>query len=168
MNGSLWVASYVVLWLAVVVLGIAVVALLRQIGVLHARIAPMGTLFAGEGPEVGSAAPGVGIDWDRVPITLLAFTSPTCVVCHELRPSLRALARQDSSVRVEVIELGDETKAVFDAFSVRSTPYMVTVDRGGQVRGRGVANTMEQIEELIRESILEVEDRSFESGHTTV
>ena len=80
MHGSVWVASYVVLWLAVLVLGVAVVALLRQLGVLHARLAPMGTHFAGEGPDLDSHAPAVGLAYDRAALTVLAFTSPTCTV----------------------------------------------------------------------------------------
>ena len=154
MRGTAWTVSYIALWVAVVVLGTAVVALLRQIGVLHARIAPMGTHFAGEGPDLHAEAPGVGLDWSRSPMTLLAFTSPTCTICRELRPSLTALQRQDHALRVELVDLDDSTQSVFDAFNVRSTPYVITVDRTGHIQGRGVANTMEQIEELVRESRL--------------
>ncbi len=112
----------------------------------------MGTHFAGEGPELASAAPTIGLDWGASPLTLLAFTSPTCTVCRELRPSLHALARQEAGLRVEVVDLDDATRSVFDAFNVRSTPYVVAVERGGTVVGRGVANTLEQIEELVREA----------------
>ena len=154
MHGSVWVASYVVLWLAVLVLGVAVVALLRQLGVLHARLAPMGTHFAGEGPDLDSHAPAVGLAYDRATLTVLAFTSPTCTVCRELRPSLEALRRQYRELQVHVVDLEPPTQPVFDAFLVRSTPYIVIVDRGGIVRGRGVANTLEQVEELVRESKL--------------
>ena len=160
MHGSVWVASYVVLWLAVLVLGVAVVALLRQLGVLHARLAPMGTHFAGEGPDLDSHAPTVGLAYDRAALTVLAFTSPTCTVCRELRPSLEALRRQYRELQVHVVDLEPTTQPVFDAFLVRSTPYIVTVDRGGIVRGRGVANTLEQVEELVRESKL----AAIESG----
>jgi hypothetical protein len=149
-----WLVSYVALWVAVAVLGLAVVALARQIGVLHARIAPMGTHFAGEGPEVGSEAPAVGLDWAAVPLTLVAFTSPTCTICRELRPAFEALDR-DPAMRVHTV--------VFDAFNVRSTPYLVSVDRSGHVLGRGVANTMEQIEELVRESRLDMKARQTET-----
>ena len=54
MTGSVWIVSYVMLWVAVVVLGVTVVALLRQIGVLHLRVAPMGVHFAGRGPGARS------------------------------------------------------------------------------------------------------------------
>lgn len=154
MHGSVWVASFVMLWVAVLVLGFAVVALLRQVGVLHARLAPMGTHFAGEGPDLDSTAPAVGLDYDRAVLTLMAFTSPSCTVCRELRPSLEALRRQYRELQVHVVDLDPQTQPVFDAFLVRSTPYIVAVDRSGIVRGRGVANTLEQVEELVRESKL--------------
>jgi len=48
MNGSVWIVSYVLLWLTVVLLSFSVVALLRQVGVLHLRVAPMGVHFAGD------------------------------------------------------------------------------------------------------------------------
>jgi thiol-disulfide isomerase/thioredoxin len=150
-----WLVSYMALWIAVAVLGLAIVALARQIGVLHARIAPMGTHFAGEGPELGTVAPAVGLDWGASPLTLVAFTSPTCTICRELRPAFDALDK-DPAIRVHTVDLDDRTRAVFDAFNVRSTPYLVSVDRSGSVLGRGVANTLEQIEELVRESRLEV------------
>ena len=154
MHGTAWVASYVMLWVAVLVLGFAVVALLRQVGILHARLAPMGTHFAGEGPDLEAPAPAVGLAYDRAVLTVLAFTSPTCAVCHELRPSLDALRRQYRELQVHIVDLDPATQPVFDAFLVRSTPYVVTVDREGVVRGRGVANTLEQVEELVRESKL--------------
>lgn len=158
MNGSLWVASYIALWGLVIVLAIAVVALLRQIGVLHARVSPMGTHFAGEGPDLLSRAPAVGVDYSTSVLTVFAFTSPTCTVCHELRPSLAAFRRQYRELQLQIVDMSDHTQSVFDAFSVRSTPYVVVVDREGTVRGRGVANTMEQIEELVRESRLGAEE----------
>jgi len=48
MDGTIWIVSYVLLWIAVVVLGFTVIALLRQIGVLHTRVAPLPVPFAVE------------------------------------------------------------------------------------------------------------------------
>lgn len=160
MYGTAWIVSYVALWCAVLALVVGVVALLRQVGVLHARLAPMGTHFAGEGPDLGSKAPAVGVNYDVSVLSVLAFTSPTCTVCHELRPSLDALRRQYRELQVHVVDMSELTQPVFDAFLVRSTPYVVTVDRGGYVRGRGVANTLEQVEELVRESRLAAQEGS--------
>ncbi|HYD10869.1 MAG TPA: thioredoxin domain-containing protein [Acidimicrobiales bacterium] len=149
MNGSVWVASYVVLWLLVIVLSVAVVALLRQIGVLHARLHPLGAHFGGEGPALESAAPLIeGVDYTQAGTTLLAFTSPTCEVCKVLEPSLAALRRDYDDVLVHTVDL-DRARSVFDSFQIRSTPYVVAVDRTGTVKGRGVVNSLEQIEEVL-------------------
>ena len=53
---------------------------------------------------------------------------------------------------MHVLDLDDRTRPTFNAFNVRSTPYLVAVDRGGVVRGRGVANSLEQVEELLDEA----------------
>lgn len=154
MNGSVWIASYVLLWLAVLGLSVVVVALLRQVGVLHTRLRPLGVHFAGEGPDRLVAAPPLpGVEYADAAMTLVAFSSPTCEVCHELLPSLRAMERQYRDLRLVEVELGEGSKPVFSAFNVRSTPYVVTVDRAGVVQGRGVANSLEQVEVLVEEGL---------------
>ena len=154
MNGGVWIASYVLLWVAVLGLVAAVIALLRQIGVLHARLHPLGVHFAGEGPDLDVPAPGVpAVDYRDRPLTVVAFTSPTCEVCATLRPSLRALERGYRDLAVLVLDLDDRTRPTFAAFNVRSTPYVVAVDDDGVVRGRGVANSLEQVEELVAEAL---------------
>jgi hypothetical protein len=49
--------SRVMLLVSVVALVAAVSALARQVGVLHERIAPVGALTLGRGPQTGEAAP---------------------------------------------------------------------------------------------------------------
>ena len=85
--------SNVLLWIAVVVLAAIVVALVRQIGVLHERVAPAGALAVAQGPEVGERAPEMllpGLSRESVRVggadargrsTLLFFLSPSCAVC---------------------------------------------------------------------------------------
>lgn len=149
---GVWLVSYVMLWILVALLVFAVVVLLRQIGVLHARLAPMGTHFAGEGLEVGAVAPSLGFDYGRSVLTLIAFTSPSCQICAALKPSLVALRREYPELVLELVDLSD-SPTTFDAFKVRSTPYVMTINREGLVVGRGVANTLEQIEQLVGESL---------------
>lgn len=159
MTGGAWIASYVVLWVAVVVLALAVVVLLRQIGVLHARVSPMGVHFAGEGLPEGAPAPAVdGLAYGDG-LTLVAFTSPTCEVCAALLPSLQALERTYREVDLQVVSYGEATAATFRAFNVSQTPYVVAVGGDGRVRGGGVANTLEQVEELVAASV-DVEGRA--------
>ena len=153
MSGGVWVASYVALWLLALGLTFAVIALLRQIGVLHARLHPLGVHFAGEGPELGAVAPPLdGVRWSDAELTLVAFTSATCTVCAELRPSIEAITRGYREINLREVALETERLA-FTAYNVHSTPYFVTVDGDGTVRGRGVANSLEQIEELIGEAV---------------
>ncbi len=159
MNGSIWIVSYVMLWVSVMVLGFTVVALLRQIGVLHLRVAPMGVHFAGEGPELDQPAPVIDLDVDygAADVTLLAFTSPTCEICASLKPDIKRLARHYDELDVRFIGHEDDPRSFAD-FSVRSTPYLVAIDRDGIVRSRGVANTMDQVEEMLAEVLASVAD----------
>lgn len=150
MTGGVWIASYVLLWIAVLLLGFAVVVLLRHIGVLHARLRPSGVHFAGEGPAVGAPAPPLdGVEFGARDLTLVAFTSPTCEICAHLLPSLHTLVRDHPGVDLEVVAHGQDTLEAFRSYRVSSTPYVVAVDRDGTVRGGGVANTMEQVEVLL-------------------
>ena len=56
MSGAL-LASNVLLWILVLVMGGVILALVRQIGVLYERVAPAGALVVGSGPKAGEAAP---------------------------------------------------------------------------------------------------------------
>lgn len=107
------VVSNLVLWALVVVLALVVVALTRQIGVLHERIAPVGALAVRRGPAVGDATPEMwlpDLHGRRVRVggadalarrTLIFFVSPTCPVCKTLLPTLgRVLAEQPEPVRL--------------------------------------------------------------------
>ena len=155
MRGSVWVASYVLLWVTVLGLSVTVVALLRQLGVLHARLRPLGVHAGSEGPSVGAVAPvGPDFDYGKAPLTLVAFTSERCQVCRSLVPSLPFLRRDyGADVNLVVLDHGPGTAGLFTAFNVHSTPYFVAVGGDGIVRGGGVANSLEQVEVLLEESL---------------
>ena len=98
------IVSNVVLWILVIALSATVLALLRQIGVLHERVAPAGALIVRGGPAVGEVAPVLELeDWSgakrRVGApdtegrsTLLFFLSPSCPLCKTLLPVLESVA----------------------------------------------------------------------------
>lgn len=149
-NGTLWVSSHVLLWLAVVVLGAAVAVLLRQVGVLRAQLRASGGPLPGHGPLTGTPAPASeAFDFRAADLTLLAFTSAACRRSKALVPSLRAFERAYPDVAVEVVDDTADGASIFRAYAVHSTPYVVAVDRHGVVRGAGVANTLQHIEALI-------------------
>ena len=98
--------SNLILWLVVLALCAVVVALVRQIGVLHERIAPAGALMFGQGPKIGERAPRFELQTlggetvtigDQHPVdrsTLVFFLSPTCAVCKTLLPILHGDAQE--------------------------------------------------------------------------
>ncbi len=100
---SFIVASQILLWIAVVALSLVVVALARQIGVLHERIAPVGALKIDSGPAVGEKAPvltlptlggalaHIGQPLDEGRAQLLLFVSPDCPICKRIIPLVKAL-----------------------------------------------------------------------------
>lgn len=101
------VVSNALLWVAVVVLAGLVLALLRQVGVLHERISPAGALVGRERPQVGELAPVlrlrdlrgqdvvIGGEAADGAGTLLFFLSPTCPVCETLLPVVRSVVRRE-------------------------------------------------------------------------
>lgn len=106
MNEALLVSN-VLLWIAVIALTGVVLALLRQIGVLHERVAPAGALMGAAGPAVGDAAPRFELAaWNGEPValggadgqgrsTLLLFVSPTCPVCKTMLGIAESLLRRE-------------------------------------------------------------------------
>jgi len=98
---SFLIASQIVLWIGLLVLGVVCMALARQIGVLHQRIAPAGALSLKQPLKVGDPTPEMtlaGLDGSAVQIggvrggrsQLLLFLSPECKICDALLPALRS------------------------------------------------------------------------------
>jgi methylamine dehydrogenase accessory protein MauD len=172
------VISNLVLWVVVLALLVAVLALARQVGILYERVAPMGALTLDAGPAVGAAAPalslrtlgGEALELGAVGprSTLLFFLSPTCPVCKKLLPILRSIgAAERAWLNVVLASDGNpaEHQAFIEreglagfpyvlsrdlglAFRVGKLPYAVLVDESGSVRGKGLVNSREQIESL--------------------
>jgi methylamine dehydrogenase accessory protein MauD len=95
------VASQIVLWIGLCVLGFVCIALARQIGVLHQRIAPAGALALPQSLKVGAPVPQLAVttlDGASLQVggvrggrsQLLLFLSPDCTVCEALLPSVRS------------------------------------------------------------------------------
>jgi methylamine dehydrogenase accessory protein MauD len=169
--------SNALLWIAVIALAAVVVALVRQIGVLHERLRPAGALAIQTGPRVGDAAPivaapdlagvahTIGAPAEDPRDTLLFFLSPTCPVCKALLPVLATLARDGLRVVLASDGPRDEHAAFAArerielpyllstplglAFRVGKLPWAVLIDAAGIVRAQGLVNTREHLESLI-------------------
>ena len=95
------IASQIALWVAITVLGVVCMALARQIGVLHQRIAPAGALSLRQPLKLGEMTPEMTLTaLDGTPVKiggvrggrgqLVLFLSPECEVCEALLPALRS------------------------------------------------------------------------------
>ena len=120
--------SNLVLWAVVAGLALVVLALARQVGLLHERLGPVGALALAGGPKTGEAAPALEVEdlaGRRLAIggadasgrsTLLVFVSPSCTLCRSLLPSLHSLAKHERGLRV--VLASDGLRAEHEAFVV--------------------------------------------------
>src|SRR5438552_5007748 len=102
---GVWLASYIVLWLLVLVLGFLLAGALRQLGLLQLRLGDdPGALITDTGLERGVAAPDfTGVDsasgelvtLSELPAAprLIVFASPGCLSCRELIPGLNEVRK---------------------------------------------------------------------------
>jgi len=137
--------SNIVLWVAVLALLLIVLALVRQLGVLHERIAPAGALMLNRGLNVGERVPTmevedlegralrVGAPRGDGKSTLLVFVSPTCPVCKTLLPIVKS-GRKDEQDWLEVILASDGDRDEHRQFArdhgLLDLPYVVSAPLG--------------------------------------
>lgn len=171
--------SQVLSWVMVLGLAVALVALARQVGVLHMRVAPAGALTNNRGPAVGESAPHLhlaALDGREVEIggaltgaamRLLMFVSAECPICKTLIPAAKSFAKAE---RIDLVFAGDDdagaqralvaaqglepfpfvnTPELGLAFHVDKLPYAVLMDAAGSVLSKGLVNSREHLESLI-------------------
>lgn len=137
--------SNIVLWVIVLALLVVVLALTRQVGVLHERISPVGALMLNRGLAVGEPAPPVdvvdldghglriGAPRDDGLSTLLLFVSPTCPVCESLLPVLKSSRRDEQSWLQIVLASDGEPRAHREfvrSHGLSGFPYIVSAPLG--------------------------------------
>jgi methylamine dehydrogenase accessory protein MauD len=123
---SFLIASQILLWTGLLVLGVVCMALARQIGVLHQRIAPAGALSLPQPLKLGDPTPEMelsGLDGSPVKIggargarsQLLLFLSPDCAICETLLPALRSAEGAERSW-LDVVLASDGEAGKHEAF----------------------------------------------------
>jgi methylamine dehydrogenase accessory protein MauD len=173
------IISQVISWIVILALATALLALARQVGILHMRVAPAGALTTAAGPAVGGTVSPIeahALDGSPVriggaapgtPLRLLMFVSAQCPLCKALIPMARAFAKSE---RVEITFIGDdEAEAqqamiarhdlhayrfvngpeVGRAFEVSKLPYAVLLDERGTLLSKGLVNSREHLESLV-------------------
>lgn len=107
---TMLLTSQVLLWIAVIALSLVGLALTRQLGILHERIAPMGALALNKRLAGGSRAPYISVQTltgntiavggSELSISssksqLIFFLSPECPVCKKLLPVLQSIRHRE-------------------------------------------------------------------------
>ncbi|MES2292525.1 MAG: methylamine utilization protein MauD [Pseudomonadota bacterium] len=173
------IAAQVFSWIVILGMGVALVALARQIGVLHMRVAPAGALTPARGPAVGEKAPKLdlsSIDGAKIAIgkglakgrkQLLLFVSPHCPICKELIPVAKNFVKRED---LDIIFMGDDELADQRAmiartgieglpfinnaaagrlFQVDKLPHAVLIGDDGAILSKGLVNSREHLESLV-------------------
>ena len=173
------IVSQIFSWIVILGLGLALLALARQVGVLHVRLAPAGALLSGKGPVVGEPAPvldaltmeGASIAIGKPPgkgmKQLLLFVSPHCPLCKELIPIAKNFAKTE---KLDIIFVGDDdpdeqramiarlemggipfvnSSIVGRSFHVDRLPHAVLIGADGNLLSKGLVNSREHLESLV-------------------
>lgn len=143
---ELLAVSNVILWIIVIALTLVVLALARQVGVLHERVAPAGALQPTSGPKVGELTEAMSladINGQTVVVggpsaagvnLLVMFISPTCPVCKSLVPTAKSLAAAERSrLRLVFASDGDnlaQHQAYARDLKLEKYPYVLSEKLG--------------------------------------
>jgi len=174
---SLLIVSQILSWVVILGLGLALLALARQVGVLHMRVAPAGALMTGKGPMVGEAAPVMeAVTLDGAALTigkpragkqLLLFVSPQCPLCKDLIPIAKNFARTE---KLDIVFVGDDQESeqramiarldmdglpfvnssiIGRAYQVDRLPHAALIGEDGRLLSKGLVNSREHLESMI-------------------
>ena len=142
--------SNVILWALVIGLSLLVLALARQVGVLHERVAPAGALLPTSGPKVGElttalditalAGGSVTIGGEKPDpgAMLVLFISPTCPVCKSLVPTAKSLVKSEPG-RLALVFASDgaeneqqllQHRAYVKDLRITEYPYVISMQLG--------------------------------------
>jgi hypothetical protein len=155
-QGWLGIAVGVAL-IACAILGISVLALAREMGMLRLQLGTQGALeIEGEGPELGSQAEelarrlavnGTPLGSNATSLGLAIFTSEGCHICQTLTPAIENVAK-DPQVAVGVFDEALEAD-LWRSLAVPGSPFAVALDPRGKVLAKGTFNNLAQLESVL-------------------
>jgi hypothetical protein len=130
-------------------LGVVVLALAREVGMLRLAADPRGALeIAHEGPEVGGrTALAEHLEVGSGQIGLAVFSSEGCALCRALEPAVDAFGRDPRVALRRFDEVRDA--GAWAAADVPGSPFAVALDADGTVLAKGTFNTGAQLESVL-------------------
>ena len=183
--------SNLILWCLQIATIVVVVALARQVGLLHLRLRPLGAGRTEDGPPIGARfdlSPAASLGGGQIPVvvsgylSLITFVNPGCSTCSPTLDAVKRLRAVEGKVRFIVAVDGEERPGIKYVHSYglmnvvgsgsiavldsHSRPFVVVLRDDGTVLATGVPNTLEQLEVLLAEArhMTSVADRSGEPG----
>jgi hypothetical protein len=136
--------------IACAVLGVAVLALAREVGMLRLQLGTQGALeISGEGPEIGSRAAELAdrIGRNGADLGLAVFTSEGCGICQTLAPAIENVAN-DPRIAVGVFDEVAEAD-LWRSLAIPGSPFALALDREGKVLAKGTFNNLAQLESVV-------------------
>lgn len=129
-------------------LGVAVLALAREVGMLRLQLGTQGALeIAGEGPDLGTEAPALAAPGLRPDVLGLAiFTSPGCHLCQTLEPAIQSL-RAEPDLVVRIFDENYQAEQ-WSALEVPGSPFAIAHEPDGTVLAKGTFNSLAQLESV--------------------
>jgi Methylamine utilisation protein MauE len=136
--------------IACAALGVAVLALAREVGMLRLQLGTQGALeVAGEGPEIGSRAAELSerIGRNGADFGLAVFTSEGCGICQTLAPAIDNVAK-DPRIAVGVFDEVAEAE-LWRSLAIPGSPFALALDGEGKVLAKGTFNNLAQLESVV-------------------
>jgi methylamine dehydrogenase accessory protein MauD len=139
------VVSSILLWIGLLLVALVGLAVIRQVGILHERISPVGALMIDKGPAVGTVGPSFEVaDIASKPVkigggeangnaTLVFFLSTSCPICKKLLPILPDIVRKEGPrLRMVFVSDGDlgEHQAFYERQRLSPYPYVLSQEIG--------------------------------------
>lgn len=135
---------------AVAALGVATLALAREVGVLRLQAGSQGALeLEDEGPSVG-AHQAWATDIPASPRALMklaVFTSDGCPLCRRVAPAISHVAADPLVAVGSFHELADAP--IWTQAAVPGSPYAVALDLDGVTLAKGTFNSLTQLESVL-------------------
>src|SRR5581483_4886830 len=137
MSQALLVSLLLLSWFAIAGLGLCVVALARQVGILHERVAPVGALSMSKGPATGERVPRltartiegrelvIGAPRSSERRLLMLFVSAHCPICKVILPVAKRFAVEE---QLDLVLVGDapleEQRALIEKFALHGIDFV--------------------------------------------
>ena len=172
----LFLVSHIGLWVVVILQTLLILALFRYLGLLLNRLPAQGPPLGKAAPrrdvaDLNGRTHALGAPATRGQV--LIFTSPTCPWCEKLAPDIPPFAASlggehdlllvlsestaDPDARAYAEKVGGGMRLdvcrhseLFESYAVPGTPYGLFIDPEGIVRAKGTANTLTDLQTLVR------------------